>query len=158
MNRWVDISFDCLPLRSVTRMDIPIDASPKYRALCERIKSAIETHGTHNTYYLYNAECIYHLTNSPSDGMLQFKYEGTLFTDATDLKADRCELEVELVRETCDWLIEPVVQWFHTSVQHSVRAEFDRYINAGDLKRTLERLEKLNAATDESGGYVGMYL
>jgi len=158
MDRWVDISFDCLPLRSVTRLDVPIDASPKYRSLCERIKAAIETHGTHNTYYLYNAECVYHLTNSPSDGMLQFKYEGTLFTDTTDLKADRCELQVDLVRETCDWLIEPVVRWFHTSVQHSVRAEFDRYIAAGDLRRTLERLEKLNAATDESGGFVGMYL
>ena len=28
---YVDISFDCLPLRSVTRLDVPIDASPKYR-------------------------------------------------------------------------------------------------------------------------------
>jgi hypothetical protein len=158
MERWVDISFDCLPLRSVTRMDIPIDASPKYRALLERIKHAIETHGTHNTYYLYNAECAYHLTNRPNHGLLQFRFEGTLFTDETDLKADRCEFQVELVRETCDWLIEPVVKWFHTSVQHSVCADFDRYIAAGDLQRTLERLEKLNAATDESGGFVGMYL
>ena len=37
------------------RMDIPIDASPAYRARCERIKHALETHGSHNTYFLYNA-------------------------------------------------------------------------------------------------------
>jgi hypothetical protein len=29
--RYVEIVFDCLPLRSVGRLDIPIDASPKYR-------------------------------------------------------------------------------------------------------------------------------
>ncbi len=33
MNRWVEITFDCLPLRTITRFDIPLDASPKYRAL-----------------------------------------------------------------------------------------------------------------------------
>ena len=60
MNRFVDITFDCLPLRSVTRLDIPIDASPKYQALCERIKQGIATHGTFNTYYLYNARCTFH--------------------------------------------------------------------------------------------------
>jgi hypothetical protein len=158
MDRWVEITFDCLPLRSVTRLDVPLDASPKFRALCERIKEAIQKHGTHNTYYLYNAECIYHLTNRPGHGMLQFRYEGTLFTDSVDCNALRCELNVELVRETCDWLTEPIVQWFATSVQHSVCAEFDRYIEAGDLQRTLERLEKINAASDESGGFVGMYL
>src|SRR5690606_30157967 len=102
MDRWVEITFDCLPLRSVTRLDIPIDASPGYRALCERIKDAIQTHGSHNTYYLYNAQCIYRLTNRPDYGMLQFRFEGTLMTDESDLKADRCDLSVELVRETCD--------------------------------------------------------
>ena len=120
MNRWVEINFDCLPLRSVTRLDIPLDASPGYRALCERIKAAIEMHGNHNTYYLYNASCTYHLTNHPDVGMLQFKFEGTLFTDATDLKPNRCDLTVELTRETCDWINASVVQWFHESVQHSV--------------------------------------
>lgn len=158
MDRWVEITFDCLPLRSVTRLDIPIDASPGYRALCERIKDAIQTHGSHNTYYLYNAQCIYRLTNRPDYGMLQFRFEGTLMTDESDLKADRCDLSVELVRETCDWLTEPIVKWFGTSVQHSVCVEFERYIAAGDLQKTVERLEKLRAASDESGGFLGMYL
>ena len=158
MNRWVEITFDCLPLRSVTRLDIPLDASPGYRALCERIKAAIETHGSHNTYYLYNASCTYHLTNRPDYGMLQFKFDGTLFTDATDLKPDRCDLNVELTRETCDWINASIVQWFHESVKHSVCVEFGRYIEAGDLRKTVERLEKLREASDEAGGFVGMYL
>jgi hypothetical protein len=158
MQRWVEIAFDCLPLRSIGRLDIPLDASPKYRAQCERIKEAIASHGSHNTYYLYNASCKYHLTNRPEHGMLEFRFEGTVMTDATDLKTDRCELTVELVRETCDWLSEPIVQWFHTSVRHSVRCEFDRYIEAGDLELARQRIEKLREASDEAGGYVGMYL
>ncbi len=51
----VEIAFDCLPLRSVGRLDIPLDASPDFRSRCERIKAAMEKHGTHNSYYLYNA-------------------------------------------------------------------------------------------------------
>ena len=50
MDRYVEITFDCLPLRSLSRLDIPIDASPKFRAKCERIKQALETHGSLNTY------------------------------------------------------------------------------------------------------------
>ena len=42
MDQWVEIRFDCLPLRSVTRLDIPLDASPKYQAFCHRVKAAIE--------------------------------------------------------------------------------------------------------------------
>lgn len=158
MTRWVDISFDCLPLRSVVRIDIPLDASPRYRDRCLRIKEAMAKHGTHNTYYLYNAKCVFHLTNRDDHGMIEFSFEGTIFTDGADERAERCELQVTLTRETCDWLIEPVVNWFHESVRHAVTAEFDRYIEAGDLQRTKDRLAKLQASTDETGGFVGMYL
>jgi hypothetical protein len=65
---------------------------------------------------------------------------------------------VELRKETCDWLIEPVVKWFHESVSHAVQAEFDRYIEAGDLDRAKERMERLRAQADAQGGFVGMYL
>jgi hypothetical protein len=65
---------------------------------------------------------------------------------------------VEIVRETCDWLTEPVVQWFNETVPHAVLAEFDRYIEAGDLAQTKLRLEKIRAESDESGGFLGMYL
>jgi len=159
MSRYVEISFDCLPLRSVGRLDVPIDASPKHRALCERIKAAIENHGSHNTYYLYNARCTFHLTNREDLGMIQFSFDGTLLTDAEDLHTDRCVLDrVELVRETCEWLTEPIVQWFAESVAHAVTVEFDRYIEAGDLEQARQRIEKIQAASDDSGGFVGMYL
>jgi hypothetical protein len=64
----------------------------------------------------------------------------------------------ELVRETCDWLTEPVVHWFAETVPVAVRAEFDRYIGAGDLKQTIERLQRLQSESDAHGGFVGMYL
>lgn len=158
MNRWVDISFDCLPLRTIGRLDVPIDASPKYQALCERIKDAIDKHGTHNTYFLYNAKCIYHLLNHAEAGALDFKFEGVVLTDASDQKTERADLSAKLVRETCEWLTEPIVEWFAETVSHSVIAEFDRYIEAGDLDAAKQRIEKLQAASDEAGGFVGMYL
>src|SRR5438093_2968433 len=103
----VQIVFDCLPLRTVGRLDIPIDASPKYRARCERIKQALETHGSHNTYFLYNAHCTFHLTNDERLGMIEFRFDGTALTDASDQNTQHCDLQIELVREDCDWLTEP---------------------------------------------------
>lgn len=158
MTRYVDIAFDCLPLRSVGRLDIPIDASPKYRERCERIKRAIEAYGSHNTYFLYNASCSYRLTNHRDIGLLEFRFEGVALTDAADQKTVRCSLEAELARETCDWLTEPIVRWFKETVQRSVAVEFDRYIAAGDLAQTVERIKRLQAESDQKGGFVGMYL
>ena len=158
MSHWLDISFDCLPLRSVGRLDIPLDASPKYRQRCEQIKRHIEKHGSHNTFFLYNATCVFHLTNRANFGTLEFRFQGTVITDATDLQAQHADLEVELIRETCDWLTAPVVAWFHESVQHAVCVEFDRYIAAGDLDKTKARMEKLQAEVEKTGGHVGMYL
>ena len=158
MNRWVEISFDCLPMRSITRLDVPIDASPKYQAKCQRIIDAIARHGAHNSYYLHNAKAVYHLTNSETVGMLEFEFEGTLLTDAKDERAETSVLTTQLVRETCDWLTEPIVAWFETTIARSVGIEFDRYIAAGDLERTKERIAQLEESQDEAGGFVGMYL
>lgn len=158
MNRFVEIEFDCLPLRSVTRLDIPIDASPRYRARCERIKAALEKHGSHNSYFLYDANCVFHLTNQDDLGTLEFSFEGTVLTDPADRETVLADLEVTLVRETCDWLTEPVVAWFRETVSHAVMVEFNRYIEAGDLAQTLKRIAALQAKADQTGGYVGMYL
>lgn len=158
MNRYVEITFDCLPLRTISRVDIPIDASPKYRARCERILKAMEAHGTFNTYYLYNARCVYHLTNHPEQGMLEFGFEGTVMTDASDRVTERSDVQVELIRETCDWLTEPIVHWFNESVRRAVQVEFDRYIAAGDLEQAVRRIERLQKESDQHGGFVGMYL
>ncbi len=158
MQRWVEIEFDCLPLRSVGRLDVPIDASPRYREFCERVKAAYDKHGAHNAYYLHNARCVFHLTNDPNLGMLEFRFEGVLLTDESDLHATHADLDVKLTGETCTWLAEPVVQWFHETVSRAVLAEFDRYIEAGDLEQTRQRIEKLQAASEEAGGFLGMYL
>ena len=158
MNRWVEITFDCVPLRTVTRFDIPMDASPAYRALCERVKVAIETHGSHNTYFLYNARCVFHLLNSDNLGTLEFGFEGVVMTDAADVRTIGCDLRAKLVRETCDWLTEPVVRWFEETVSRAVAVEFDRYIEAGDLEQAKLRLRKLEDLSDATGGYLGLYL
>ena len=154
----VQITFDCLPLRTVGRRDIPLDASPGHRAFCERILAALDAHGAHNTYFLYAAKCTYYLTNSPEVGTLTFDFEGTIITDSSDTHAKRSDIRVDLVRETCDWLTEPVVQWFTKTVRRAVLVEFDRYIEAGDLGRAVERMEKVQQQCDEQGGFVGMYL
>ncbi len=155
---WVEVQFDCLPLRAIPRIDIPLDASPGYRALCERIKRAMELHGTFNTYYLYNARAVYHLTNAADVGMLEFSFEGTVFTDDKDQRTVRADLEVRLSRETVDWLIEPVVEWFRQTVMHTVLVEFDRYIAAGDLEKARQRMETIQKQIELHGGYLGMYL
>ncbi len=158
MNRFVEITFDCLPLRSVGRLDIPLDASPKYRERCERIKHALEKHGSHNSYFLHNAGCIFHLTNQADFGTLEFRFEGTVLTDGQDRETTAADLDVKLVRETCDWLTEPVVAWFRESVSKAVMVEFDRYIAAGDLEQAKARIAAMQARADQTGGYVGLYL
>ena len=158
MDRWVEISFDCMPLRSVTRFDIPLDASPKYRAFCETVKAAIEKHGSMNSYFLYNARCCYHLTNDANIGSIEFKFYGTVLTDEGDARTKRCDLSVDLVGETCPWLSSPIVEWFQDTVARSVAVEFDRYISAGDLQQAKQRIERIQQASDEAGGFVGMYL
>jgi len=158
MDRWVEFEFDCLPLRSVTRFDAPIDASPKYEQFCRRVKSAVDKHGSHNTFYLHNARCAYHLLNHPDRGIIEFSFEGTVLTDQEDRKTKSCDLHVELAAETVDWLTETVVQWFRESVSRSVAVEFDRYIEAGDLDAAKKRIETIQQASDDADGFVGMYL
>ena len=77
---------------------------------------------------------------------------------AKKLRTIGSDLQVALVRETCDWLTQPAVEWLRLSVKHAVETEFDRYIAAGDLSRALERLAREQAASDAAGGFVGMNL
>lgn len=158
MDRYVDITFDCLPLRSIGRMDIPLDASPKFRARCERIQKALAKHGSLNTYYLYNARCAFHLTNRAEFGVIEFGFEGTVLNDEADTRSLHCDLHAELTRETCSWLTEPVVHWFRETVSTAVQVEFDRYIAAGDLLQAIERIQRLQSESDRQGGFVGMFL
>lgn len=156
--QWVEIEFDCLPLRSVTRMDVPIDASPKYEQFVRQVKAAMEKHGSHNTYYLHRGICVYHLTNATDRGEIGFEFRGTALTGQKDRKTRSVDLQVTLLRETCGWLSQPIVDFFAESVQHAVLVEFDRYIEAGDLSKTEERMQKLAEQNELGEGFVGMYL
>lgn len=158
MSPAVEISFECLPLRSLGRLDVPLDASPAFAEQCRRIKRAAEKHGLHNSYYLRDGRCVFRLTNDAQLGLLEFRFEGTVLTDAEDLKTLTADLHVELARETCDWLTEPVVAWFRQTVSHAVVVEFDRFIASGDLQKAVARLARLQAATDAQGGFLGMGL
>ncbi|MEX0792406.1 MAG: hypothetical protein WD045_04685 [Pirellulaceae bacterium] len=98
MDRYVEIEFDCLPLRSIERLDIPLDASPKFQEHCLRVKEALEKHGSLNTYFLHNARCTYRLLNHPTDGMIQFAFSGTVLTDSEDLTSQGSDLTVNTVQ------------------------------------------------------------
>ncbi len=158
LGQWVQIEFECLPLRSVSRFDIPLDASPKYEAFVLRVKTAMAKHGSHNTYYLHRGRCVYHLTNDPAVGEVAFDFEGTALTNVKDSQTRSVDLVVELAAETCGWLNEPVVGFLSESVKHSVLVEFDRYIAAGDLEKTRRRMAEAEKRSEAAGGFVGMYL
>jgi len=154
----VAIRFDCTPLRSVRRIDIPPDASPAYRGRLERVQQAVSQHGTRNTYYLTNGSCTFQFTNNPAVGWVRFLVEGTVLTDAADTRTVGSDLAIRLDKETCDWLTQPAVEWLTLSAKHAMEVEFDRYIAAGDLARAQERLNLEQAASDASGGFLGMNL
>lgn len=156
--RWVEIEFDCLPLRSVTRTDIPVDASPAYEQFVLKVKAALQKHGAHNAYYLSHGRCRFHLTNEPLRGMVCYAVEGVLLTDLEDQKTIAGDLNIRLVEETCPWLNEPIVEFLAESVRQAMMVEFDRYILAGDLEKTRQRIAKMQAEADAQGGFIGMYL
>ena len=158
MSRWVEIEFECQPLRSVSRRDPPLDASPEFWRLTRAIQAAIDTHGTHNAYYLHHGLCRFHLLNDDTRGVIEFAFEGTVLTGTDDLAARQADLTAELRRETCPWLTQPVVDWFRTTVSHAVLAEFDRFIAAGDLERTRARLRSVERQAEQAGGFIGMDL
>ncbi len=157
-SRPVDISFDCVPLRSMARLDPPLDASPGLVAKYSRIKEAIAEHGTYNSYYLHNATCRFFVTNDPGNGLIAFKFEGVVFTDETDSRARHASLKVTLDKETCPWLEQHVVKWFEETVSYAVLVEFDRYIGVGDPEQTKKRLQQMERALENQGGFVGMHL
>jgi len=154
----VAITFDCTPLRAVQGLDAPPEASPGYRARVERMHRAAARHGTRNAYYLTGGTCAFRFTNDARTGWVRFTFEGTVLTDDGDGRCVGSDLDVRLDQETCDWLTQPAVAWLTLTVSHAVAAEFDRYIEAGDLDRAKERLAREQAASDAHGGFLGMNL
>jgi hypothetical protein len=153
----VEIAFDCLPLRCVGRVDVPLDASPAYRERCQRLRAAIEQFGDSNAYFLYNARCVYRLANSEIEGMLRFEFEGTVVTGPDDRQASQADLEVKLAAETCGGVPDGVLAWLVRQVKHAVLIEFDRYIAAGSLQRAMDELGELDSI-DDLASFAGMHL
>jgi hypothetical protein len=148
MQPHVDIAFDCLPLRSVGRVDVPLDASPAYRDRCERLQRAIEKHGAANTYFLYNTRCVFRLANSNIDNMLRFTFDGVVVTDRSDGKAELAELSVKLTSDTCGPMSPDVLAWFSRVVERAVLIEFNHFIAAGRLAERVEDLGQLDSIAD----------
>ena len=155
MDPVVDIEFDCLPLRSVGRVDIPLDASPAFRARAERLQRAIDAHDNQYAYFLYNTTCTYRLANSEIVNMLRFTFDGTLLTDRSDCKAEQADLAIELIAETCGGVPPAALDWLKSVVKRAVLVEFDRFISAGQLA---ERVAELGTVDSLStiGGFAGM--
>lgn len=153
----VEITFDCLPLRAVGRLDAPIDASPVYRARYEHLVAALEKYGPERTYFLYDARCIFRLANSEIEGMIRFDFEGTVRTDASDMLTELADLNVTLVSDTCGGLPEAVLAWFKGRVEKAVAIEFDRFIAAGQLTQRTTDLGQIERLSDLSG-FSGMNL
>jgi hypothetical protein len=148
----VDIAFDCLPLRSVSRLDVPLDASEALQRRAERMKSAINELGTERTYFLYNARCVLRFANSEVDGACRFEFEGAVKTDAGDRKCELTRLDVRLVSETCGGVPPAVEAWLADRVREAVAVEFDRFIAAGQLANRPNE----TYAFDEAGGLSGL--
>jgi len=157
MDPVVEITFDCLPLRSVSRVDIPLDASPEFRNRCQRLQAALHKYAEQNAYYLYNAKCIYRLANSEVDGTLRFEFEGTVLTGPGDRKTEQTDLHVDLVSETCQGVPSEVVEWFRGVIRQAVLIEFDRYIAAGSLANTIEEVGQLDSIGDLAN-FAGMHV
>ena len=147
----VDISFDCLPLRSVNRVDVPIDASPAFRARCEHLQRAIGAHDSQNAYFLYNTQCSYHLANSEIANMLRFSFDGTVLTDRSDCQAEQADLAIELVAETCGGVSAAALEWLRGVVERAVIVEFERFIEAGHLSARVDALGRVENIRSVSG-------
>jgi hypothetical protein len=153
----VDVAFDCLPLRSVGRVDVPLDASDALRRRMESVKAAMEEFGPQQTYYLYNGRCVFRFANSEIDGVCRFHFEGVVRTDAGDRKCQHVQLDVRLASETCGGVPPAVEAWLAERVERAVAIEFDRFIAAGQLAARSDELGAVGSLA-ELGGFSGMNL
>ncbi len=154
MSQSVSVSFDCTPLRSIARWDGPPDVALQDNHV--RLRRAAEWNGLYNSYYLSNGSCEFHLTNDAEVGLLEFRFEGTVLTDAHDQRTQWLDLSVRPGGSVCDWLTAAALEWFRTTVIQAVRIEFDLFLASSDPQRTRQRLEHVEAEMVSCRGFVGM--
>jgi hypothetical protein len=156
MSGAVSIVFECLPFRLVGHAGLPLDASDEQRALWRRFREALAKHGTENTYFLYNADCTFSLSNGP-EGWLRFVWEATLQTDPGDQRPVDIDLACRLAdTDFAKPLAASVLDFFREALRRAVLAEFQRFIDAGNLKRALAEREHVLREWDQTRGFVGM--
>ncbi|TWU28585.1 hypothetical protein [Bythopirellula polymerisocia] len=151
----VDIAFDCLPLRSISRLDAPLDAPPEFRRRHELLAAAMERFGPARTYFLYNARCVFRLANSEIEGMIRFEFDGIVRTDASDLLTEQVDLESKLASDTCGGIPPEVEDWLKNRVEQAVAIEFDRFIAAGQLTERSSDLGQ-DVSLSTLAGFSGM--
>jgi hypothetical protein len=152
----VEIVFECLPFRLVGHAGLPLDASDEQLALWRRFRAALARHGTENTYFLYNADCTFRLSNAEGS-RLRFVFEATLRTDPQDEHPVGIELVCQLADTDFDPALAPaVLEFFREAVRRAVLAEFQLFINAGNLKRALAQQAHVLQEWDRTRGFVGM--
>lgn len=132
-----------------------MDAPEEFQELCRRFVVALRKHGTAHTYYLHTATAEFRLSNGP-DASVKFAFEGTAWTDSDDRKTTRLEIDTELIASDFDPFDPAVEQFFSQAVHRAVMAEFDRYIEAGELQKAVQRAKEAMLQSELSGGYMGM--
>ena len=155
MTHAVTIVFECLPFRLVGHTGMPLDASDEQMALWRRFRAAMTKHGTTNTYFLYNADCTFGLSNGEA-GYLRFVFEATMKTDETDERPIDIDLACRLAESDFERLSPEVQDFFQEAVRRAVLAEFQLFIDAGNLKRALAQKEHILREWDRNRGFVGM--
>jgi hypothetical protein len=156
MSDAVTIVFECLPFRLVGHSGMPLDASEEQLALWRRFRAAMVKHGSENTYFLYNADCAFRLTNGV-DGYLRFVFEATVKTDEKDQRPVAIELACRLADSDFDMPMNTaVLEFFREIVRRAVLTEFQLFIDAGNLKRALAQREHILREWDRNRGFVGM--
>ena len=152
----VTIVFDCLPFRLVGHAGLPLDASEEQQALWRRFRAAMNKHGPANTYFLYNADCTFRLTNGPG-GLMRFIFEATVRTDERDQRPVDIDLVSQLADTDFHQPVAPaVLDFFRQAVRRAVLDEFQHFIDAGNLKRALAEKEHILREWDRNRGFVGM--
>ena len=156
MSDAVSIVFECLPFRLVGHSGMPLDASDEQMALWRRFRAAMSKHGTANTYFLYNADCTFKLSNGPGS-TIRFLFEATVRTDDKDEHPIAIDLACRPAETDFDLPPSTVVQdFFREAVRRAVIAEFQLFIDAGNLKRALAQREHILQEWDRNRGFVGM--
>lgn len=148
------IQFSCYPFRSAGRLDVPLDAPEDFQALCRRFVAALRRHGTEHTYYVHGGTVEFRLANGPG-GSIVFAVEGTVWTDAADRKTQRVDLACEAAASDFGPLEPAVGEFFRRAVERAFVVEFDRYIESGDLERTVRHAKAAMLQSEQRGGYVG---